>query len=93
MIRPEHLAIRGSAQGSVAKGVNDSVLTLEQTEVDHIRRVLGHVGGSIEHAAQCLAIAKGTLYTKIRYYGINYRLPEEASSKGLPYCEREIPRA
>jgi transcriptional regulator of acetoin/glycerol metabolism len=47
-----------------------SVLALAAVEESHIRRVLRERGGNVTHAAKALDIDRGTLYNKMKRYGI-----------------------
>jgi DNA-binding NtrC family response regulator len=48
-----------------------SDLTLRTLEANHIRRVLDITNWSVTHAAECLGIAKSTLYCKLRDYHLS----------------------
>jgi DNA-binding NtrC family response regulator len=47
-----------------------SALALAAVEESHIRRVLRERGGNVTHAAKTLDIDRGTLYNKMKRYGI-----------------------
>lgn len=48
----------------------DLLLTLDEVEQQHIRRVFEAEGGNVIRAAARLGIAKSSLYAKIRQYGL-----------------------
>jgi DNA-binding NtrC family response regulator len=65
-IRPEDLPLR--AEPDVARPRDRS---LESLESDHIERVLREEAGNVSQAARVLGIDRGTLYNKIKKYGIS----------------------
>lgn len=65
-IRPEHLPREIRAQ----KGTDAGLLSLDELEAAHIRRVIHAVGGNLKKAAEVLGISRSTLYEKIERYGI-----------------------
>ncbi len=65
VIRPEDLPV--SVQEGEAAGETGSVQrTLEEAEMDHIRRVLEHTDGNRTQAAQMLDISPSTLWRKLK---------------------------
>ena len=50
-----------------------NALELAAVEESHIRRVLREKEGNITHAAQALGVDRGTLYNKMKRYGIERR--------------------
>ena len=63
---------RASARaGTEAQGGYPPTLALEQVEADHIRRVLGSVGGHMGKAAEVLGIHRNTLTRKVQEYGLD----------------------
>ncbi len=51
-------------------GERPAELSLEAMEEAHIRRVLAEAEGNVTHAARTLGIDRGTLYNKMKRYGI-----------------------
>jgi DNA-binding NtrC family response regulator len=49
-----------------ARATDDSMLTLEELEALHIKRVLAEEAGSVERAAKRLGVTRNTLYYKMR---------------------------
>lgn len=47
------------------------ILTLEETEIRHIRRVLHEVGGNVRLAAEKLDVPRSSLYQKLKRYGLH----------------------
>ena len=45
-------------------------LTLEESEIQHIRRVLSDVQGNVAQAAERLGVPRSSLYQKLKRYGI-----------------------
>jgi DNA-binding NtrC family response regulator len=66
-IRPEHLP----REIRLHKGLDAGLLSLEELEAAHIRRVIQAVGGNLKKAAEVLGISRSTLYDKIERYGIS----------------------
>jgi len=56
--------------GTEVAGGYPPTLSLEQVEADHIRRVLGSVGGHMGRAAEVLGIHRNTLTRKVQDYGL-----------------------
>ncbi len=55
---------------SSSSQVQELLLTLDEVEQQHIRRVFEAEGGNVIRAAARLGIAKSSLYAKIRQYGL-----------------------
>lgn len=70
-IRPEHLPREIRTQ----KGADAGLMSLEELEAAHIRRVIHAVGGNLKKAAEVLGISRSTLYEKIERYGITVPRP------------------
>lgn len=70
-IRPEHLPREIRTQ----KGADAGLVSLEELEAAHIRRVIHAVGGNLKKAAEVLGISRSTLYEKIERYGITVPRP------------------
>ena len=49
----------------------DAGMTLQDVEIQHIRRTLEAVDGRVQEAADRLAVPKSTFYQKLRTYGID----------------------
>jgi two-component system, NtrC family, response regulator AlgB len=64
---PERIARGGHAEAGTFEA--GGALTLEQLEIEHIRRILGR-SPSLETAARTLGIDPSTLYRKRRQYGL-----------------------
>lgn len=60
----------------VSEQGGDEILTLEETEIRHIRRVLREVGGNVRRAAEKLDVPRSSLYQKLKRYGL--RPPTES---------------
>jgi DNA-binding NtrC family response regulator len=48
----------------------DELLTLEETEIRHIRHVLREVDGNVSRAAEKLDVPRSSLYQKLKRYGL-----------------------
>ncbi len=82
VLRPGDLPLPGD--------VEERVPTLEEVERDHVRRVLHLAGGNKLRAARLLGIPRGTLYRKIRRYGLEEGEPGTAGEgKPAPEAARE----
>ncbi len=66
-IRPEHLP----REIRLPKGVDAGLLSLEELEAAHIRRVIQALHGNLKRSAEVLGISRSTLYEKIQRYGIS----------------------
>lgn len=66
-IRPEHLP----REIRVHRGLDAGLLSLEELEAAHIRRVIQALNGNLKKAAEVLGISRSTLYEKIQRYGIS----------------------
>jgi len=64
-IRPEDLPLHVEREGGRPKE-----RSLESLERDHIERVLREESGNVSQAARVLGIDRGTLYNKMKKYGI-----------------------
>ncbi len=51
-------------------GDRSSPLTLEESEIRHIRQVLREAGGNVTRAAERLDVPRSSLYEKLKRYGI-----------------------
>ena len=65
-IRPEDLPLRAEPAGARPRD-----RSLESLESEHIERVLREEAGNVSQAARVLGIDRGTLYNKIKKYGIS----------------------
>lgn len=65
-IRPEHLP----REIRLHKGLDAGLLSLEELEAAHIRRVIQALNGNLKKTAEVLGISRSTLYEKIERYGI-----------------------
>jgi DNA-binding NtrC family response regulator len=65
-IRPEDLPLRVEPDGARPRD-----RSLESLESEHIERVLREEAGNVSQAARVLGIDRGTLYNKIKKYGIS----------------------
>lgn len=65
-IRPEHLP----REIRVHRALDAGLLSLEELEAAHIRRVIQALNGNLKKAAEVLGISRSTLYEKIQRYGI-----------------------
>jgi len=57
--------------GAVTGQDDDLKSILEQTEKDHIERVLGECGGDVSDAAERMGIGVSTLYRRMKHLGIS----------------------
>jgi transcriptional regulator of acetoin/glycerol metabolism len=64
-IQPADLPLRVEREG-----VKVPDRSLESLEESHVRRVLREEGGNVSAAARVLGIDRGTLYNKMKKYGI-----------------------
>ena len=58
------------AGASAEEEEGEQLLSLDELEALHIRRVLNATGGNLSRAADTLGITRTTLYNKIRKYGL-----------------------
>ncbi|NLI80816.1 MAG: sigma-54-dependent Fis family transcriptional regulator [Deltaproteobacteria bacterium] len=69
MITPKDLPREMLMQQTEGTTGSDSLLTLEELQKSHIRRVLDHAAGNRSRAADLLGIGRKTLYRKMKEYG------------------------
>ncbi len=55
---------------STTEEASEQLLSLDELEALHIRRVLNATGGNLSRAADTLGVTRTTLYNKIRKYGL-----------------------
>ena len=67
-----------------------TVSSLDETEAEAIKRVIGSVNGNVKKAARLLKIARATLYRKIHRYGLNVKAQRK---KYLKEKEKTFKRA
>jgi DNA-binding NtrC family response regulator len=69
-IRPKDLSLELDSQDD--KKASDNVLTLEEAEEEHIKKMLQLAAGNKLKASKLLKIPRATLYRKIQKYKIEY---------------------
>jgi PAS domain-containing protein len=78
--QPTDPAADGGRPARTDEGAEPRVPTWDEMERVTIRQALRHHGGSVARAAKALGVAKGTVYNKMRRYGID--LPTGTSARG-----------
>ncbi len=65
-----------------SQGDTDDLVTLDEIQIRHVKRILEHVGGNKARAAEILGIGRGTIYHFLS------RIHPDKSEKGKIYDNR-----
>lgn len=71
VIEAGDVLLDASAEAPVFGKSGEETLTLEETEIRHIRRVLQEVDGNVRRAAEKLGVPRSSLYQKLKRYGLH----------------------
>ena len=75
-IEPEHLPIHLTQPQAAMTSPDQAsagplpLVSIEEMEIEHIRRVLAHCSGNVMQAAKILGIARSSLWRKVKKHGI-----------------------
>ena len=85
--RPPEMLLRGRPAAGGAPGERE-VLSLEELERRACEETLARFQGNVARAASALGVAKGTLYAKIKRYGLD--APKPAAAPEPPVRARRV---